>query len=359
MLGAMVESVSERGYEATSVACVIGLAGVSRRAFYEQFANKEECALCAHDVVVAHARKHVLEAWASEHGWANRLRAACKALLDAAADSPKGARLVLVASPALGARGRERTQLADFSFERLLADALRTAPEEVGLPRLTSRAIVGGVRNVLFVRMLERREHELYTLSDPLLDWIESYRPASVALLDGLGAAGSRSPTPFTAAEERGRGQHCSQAALERLFAEALAAAGSPLGDAHPWPEGVRLAIVAFLARLLAEEHLLRVASVEQLGAGPGLPGELTRAIEGLVELVLAGAPEPRHGAEVARQAITGALWALVTNSLPEGGLARTPELAHHLAFTVLAPYLGADLALAAIRSSGAAPDAS
>jgi len=72
LYGAMIEAVHERGYPQTTVAHVIALAGVSRRAFYEQFDNKEECFLATYDIVVARARKVVLEAWARERGWANR-----------------------------------------------------------------------------------------------------------------------------------------------------------------------------------------------------------------------------------------------------------------------------------------------
>ena len=49
MHGAMVEAVALRGYERTSVKQVVGLAGVSRRSFYEQFANKQECFLATYD----------------------------------------------------------------------------------------------------------------------------------------------------------------------------------------------------------------------------------------------------------------------------------------------------------------------
>src|SRR5207253_2083261 len=40
----------ERGYPATTVADVVERAGVSRRTFYEQFADKEACFLAAYDV---------------------------------------------------------------------------------------------------------------------------------------------------------------------------------------------------------------------------------------------------------------------------------------------------------------------
>src|ERR1700677_1921610 len=119
LYGAMIEAISQRGYQATTVAHVIGLAGVSRRAFYELFPNKEECFLATYDIVVARARKRAVDAWVSERGWANRLHAACKALLDDAAENPNGPRLVLVDSLGVGPSSRDRMQLGGFAFERL------------------------------------------------------------------------------------------------------------------------------------------------------------------------------------------------------------------------------------------------
>ena len=66
LYGAMIEAVARRGYAATTVAEVIALAGVSRRAFYEMFSNKEACFLATHDIVVARARKLMLVAWTGE-----------------------------------------------------------------------------------------------------------------------------------------------------------------------------------------------------------------------------------------------------------------------------------------------------
>ena len=108
LYGGMAESVYQRGYAGTSVAHVIALAGVSRRAFYEQFSNKEDCFLATYDALSGAARKRVLQAWLSERGWANRLYAACKVFLAGVAADPRGANLVLVESTGIGPRGHER-----------------------------------------------------------------------------------------------------------------------------------------------------------------------------------------------------------------------------------------------------------
>ena len=52
MLAAMVQAVAEKGYARVAVADVIERAGVSRKTFYEQFANKEDCFLAAYDATV-------------------------------------------------------------------------------------------------------------------------------------------------------------------------------------------------------------------------------------------------------------------------------------------------------------------
>ena len=48
----MVQAVSEKSYALVVVADVIQRAGVSRKTFYEQLANKEECFLAAYDAGV-------------------------------------------------------------------------------------------------------------------------------------------------------------------------------------------------------------------------------------------------------------------------------------------------------------------
>jgi len=54
--GAMVEAVASSGYQETSVKQVVALAGVSRRSFYEQFANKQECFLATFDLIAQRGR---------------------------------------------------------------------------------------------------------------------------------------------------------------------------------------------------------------------------------------------------------------------------------------------------------------
>ena len=403
LYGAMIESISQRGYAATTVAHVICLAGVSRRAFYEQFANKEQCFLATYDIVVAGARKRMLEAWAAERGWANRVHAAFKALLDEVADEPKGPQLVLVDALGIGSKARERMQLAGFTFERMIATAFAWAPEGVEFPHLTSRAVVGGVRHVVFTRLIEGRERELFGLTDEVLDWIEAYRTPGAAKLGLVGVAKNAprvppSPAAFLARDDRrarvlgsvvhltldsgyagltdpqiaqfagisteafhkqfANKEECFLAVLDEFVKEALDAVRPSLDTADSWPEGVYRAIAAFVDYLVAHQALLRIAFIDLFEVGPGMVGRLTRSVEDFTKLLTDLGPEPQRGPQVAREAITGAVWGIIGTYVANDRLNRLPSLIDQLAFTVLAPYVGPRAAVETISSARKGPPA-
>jgi AcrR family transcriptional regulator len=396
LYGGMIESVSQRGYHATTVAHVIALAGVSRRAFYELFPNKEQCFLATYDIVVARSRKLVLDAWTAERGWANRLHAGCKALLDDVAQQPKGPRLVLVDSLGVGPATRERMHLAGLTFERLVAGAFQAAPDGVGFPGLTARGIVGGVRHTVFTRMLEHREKELFALTDEVLDWMESYRVPAAARL-GVPAtftAHRQPPAPaaFLARDDRrarvlssvvhltldegysrltdpqiarfagvsteafhkqfASKEECFLAVLDEFVREALDSVRGSFESAPSWEEGVYRAVAAFGEYLVAHEALLRIAFVDLFEVGPAMVGRMTRSVEGLTKLLTEHGPAPRRGPEVAREAVSGAMWAIISAFVASRRLQRLPCAVDHLTFTVLAPYVGPKAAVEAIQAA-------
>jgi AcrR family transcriptional regulator len=391
--GAMIESVAQRGYQATTVAHVIALAGVSRRAFYELFPNKEHCFLGTYDIVVAQYRKRVLEAWMSERGWANRLHASCKVLLDDAARSPKGPRLVLVDALGIGPKARERMQLAGFTFERIVATCLQVAPDEVAFPQLTSRAVVAGVRHVVFTRLLERRHRELLGLTDEVLDWIEAYRVPPGARLRTLTLAAPAHLPPAPAAfltreDKRARvlgsvvhltldegyasltdpqiaqfagvsteafhrqfanKEECFLAVIDEFVMEALEAVRPVMAGADSWEQAVYNTMGAFVEHLAAHQALLRIAFIDLFEVGPGMIGRMTRSVADFTEMLTASGPAPHRGPLVAQEAVTGAVWGIISTYVANDRLARLPSLVDHLTFTVLAPYVGAKAAIEVI----------
>jgi len=396
MYGGMIEAVHERGYPQTTVAHVISLAGVSRRAFYEQFPNKEACFLATYDIVVARARKLVLDAWAAERGWANRLHAACKALLDDVADSPKGPRLVLVDALGVGPKARERMTLAALTFERVLGTAFQADPNGAELSPLTLKAIVAGIRHVAFTRMYEKRERELYTLTDELLDWIESYRsPAAKRLsVSGLVQPGPVEPAAaaFLASDDRrsralgalvhltlddgytelsdpqiaqfagisteafhkmfATKEACYLAVLDEFVSEAMQAVHGAIDGAPSWPEAVHAAVGALIEYFAAHQALSRLAFIDIFEVGPGMIGRMTRSIEDFTKLLDDSGPEARRGPLIAREAVTGAIWGIVSSYTANDRVRQLPRLVDQITFIVLAPYIGAKPAMETIEAA-------
>src|ERR1044072_1985797 len=69
LLDGVAATVSLRGYAATPVAEILKAAGVSRRTFYEQFADKEDCFLAAYDTFVALCAERLVAGYHTAAAW--------------------------------------------------------------------------------------------------------------------------------------------------------------------------------------------------------------------------------------------------------------------------------------------------
>ena len=135
--GGMIEAVTTRGYPQTSVKLVVGLAGVSRRSFYEQFSGKEECFMATFDLIANRAIKRLTDAYRTAEGdQRQRLRAVLRALGAELEQNPKALRLAIADSQTAGAEGLRRLQKTTAVCEGLLAGALsgRCPPADGGEP---------------------------------------------------------------------------------------------------------------------------------------------------------------------------------------------------------------------------------
>jgi len=180
--GAMVEAVAEYGYAGTSVRQVVALAGVSRRSFYEQFANKEECFLATYDVIATRG----LERIGAAHGACggsleDRLRAGFNEFTQGLRENWKGGHLVIVDAQTAGPAGLARLRRTTAACERMLSSSFALEPEggAVALPLV--RAIVGGLHWIASLRLRKGDERELPTLAEEMLDWTLLLRPGPPA----------------------------------------------------------------------------------------------------------------------------------------------------------------------------------
>ena len=162
----MTEVTAKVGYGQASVADVIRVAGISRKTFYELFADKEECFLTAYDVLTSRVLG-VLRATAAEMGSGPKRRRAQLATFIAILRKDLAvARVFLVDVLGAGERALERRQRVNARFaEEFLGDLRIDATLEA--------AIVGGINSVIAGALIEKRTPNLDSLVDPLAAFVE------------------------------------------------------------------------------------------------------------------------------------------------------------------------------------------
>jgi AcrR family transcriptional regulator len=198
MLAAMAEAVADKGYAATTVADVVGRAGVSRKTFYEHFTDKEQCFLAAWDAGVQLLIDAVTRATLETEGrWQDRIRAGARAYLETLAAVPAFARTFLIEVLGAGPRALERRAQVHARFAELLRtlhQAQRAAaPELPELPDEVFAATVGAVHELVIERVRQGRTAELPEL-EPVVTYLQlaflgGHEAAARELGDWLGAA--------------------------------------------------------------------------------------------------------------------------------------------------------------------------
>jgi AcrR family transcriptional regulator len=141
---------------------------VSRKTFYEHFADKEDCFLGAYDACVDVLLTQVVDAREGIADWGEAMRAALRAYLEVLASEPALARTFLVEVLAAGPRALERRAEVHRRFAELSrnlhAQARRDHPELPELPDGVFDAMVGAINELVFELVRQGRSAELPSL---------------------------------------------------------------------------------------------------------------------------------------------------------------------------------------------------
>jgi AcrR family transcriptional regulator/DNA-binding MarR family transcriptional regulator len=172
MLAAVTEVASEQDAGGVTVARIVDRAGVSRRTFYEVFADCEDCLLAAFDRAVACASERVVEAYRGQKGWRDRLRASLLALLVFLDDQPFMGRLLIVESLGGGSGMLERRRRVVSTIVETVDEGRAEAKVGSGATPITAEGIVGAVLSVIHARLLEEDHKPLVELVNPLMNMI-------------------------------------------------------------------------------------------------------------------------------------------------------------------------------------------
>jgi AcrR family transcriptional regulator len=392
LFGAMVEAVERWSFQRTTIADLIGLAGVSRRAFYELFDSKEQCLLATHNSIVTRARGRAIRAGSTHRGWSNQAYASIKSIFDEAAEHPQRARLVIVDSLGITPGALARLQISNRALEEPAALAWRSTLRAPRTPLIAPYTAVAGARQVMFTRLRHGQHSSLTMLPEEALDWIESYRgtreanlvlrprqlttvrresiqPPNTprdrivrALLELITEQGYASVTDSQLArrarlptQELHRWfpskDACVQSAVPEFTESALSWATAASEPSDGWIVRTHQAIGAYLDYLAQHAAMTRLAFLDMFELGDGAAAHPYAATTALTQLLTVDAPRPQAGPSIVQDAITGALGAMITRALLTGRCAQLPAMVDAFTFLVSAPYTGAKPAIEQIAA--------
>jgi AcrR family transcriptional regulator len=383
LFAAMVATVGEKGYEATTVADLVELSGVSRSAFYRHFDDKQACFLVAVEAMVEPTLQRLGGDETAPAG-VERARAAFESLIETIVSQPAASKMCIVE---IYAAGPEGAALLDRSLEQATAVAarlLQQVPEREGLPIELVRALVGGIQKTIHKRLYRGEEQELLELVPQLWDWLFSYpvppgplratRRRTVKavpfaerqaqsnpperILRALAAVVADKGYPDTTVAEIVERAGTSQrtfyehfknkedaivAALDSGSAHMLAAALPAFRRAPDWKQAVHDTQEAMFRWGAEEPEYARLGGVEMYAAGNRALEQREVVTEGFEGLLAPGYELKPNTPPIAPEAIGGALYSLLYDHVNKKGPETLPELVPTLVYVTLAPFLEAE----------------
>ena len=383
LFGAMVAISAEKGYEATKIADLVKVAGVSRAAFYEHFKDKEECLLAAADALVEPTIARIERAEDAPTGEA-RLRQAVEALTGLIAAQPAASKMCFIEIYAAGKEGEAAVERATDTFERFAISQFNEIPSSKGMPPQMVRAMIGGLQKVIHKRLYSDEADQLPRLAEDISTWALSYpappgpleapkrrgrkaRPfaerqaiahppervlrALAAIVSEKGYQGTRVAEVVERAGTSQRvfyghfenKEEAFLAALDSGSAQMLGLVLPAFRRANSWQESVRAAYEAMFSFGIEEPEYTRLGAVEMYTVGRRALQTRDTVMEGLEALLVPGYELAPDTPPIAAEAIGGAVYALIYDQVKNNGAESLPELAPLATYMTLAPFIGAD----------------
>jgi AcrR family transcriptional regulator len=145
-------------------------------------------------------------------------------------------------------------------------------------------------------------------------------------------------------------------ATYETGHARAMAVVNQTLARQSSWIGAVRAGVAALLELLACEPSYAHLACVDVMVAYPHMAQRASQANDfysGLLDLRMAPDSPPLGPAPVVGEAIVGGVYELLHDYVLRGHTRRLPELADHIVYIALAPFMGAEGAWRAIAEGG------
>lgn len=168
LLEGMARAVAAKGYGDTTLADIVAGANVSRRTFYEHFADKAECLLALFEQSSNRLTERVRNAIDLQADGPQQISQAMTAYLDTLAQYPELLRTVFMDILSLGDQGLKVRRLGYERLADLIVDMARTHATHVGrdttLSRPMAMAVVGGINELILMHIEQGRSDRLHEL---------------------------------------------------------------------------------------------------------------------------------------------------------------------------------------------------
>jgi AcrR family transcriptional regulator len=382
LYGAMIALVAEKGYEATTLADLAELSGVSSRTFYGLFESKQACfaQTLQNMIMLAVGMATQIGSDTQLSGWEEQSRAGSRAFAEMVVAQPAAARACLIEAFAAGPEAVAPLEAAIAGFEALAKMIIAQVPERAAMPDEILAAYIGAVEEIVRMRLLSEEQDTLPDLMDQLWDLISSYVPppeplrlaerVPVTAAESLDAhdnaerairafaveAAERGYTATTVADILARAQMSATTFYDQFGGKedamlaAIDSAGAHIGAAMrpamrrapDWPAAVRAAIGGVFNFLASRPALARLVLVDAYVAGPEA---LKRRVGFLLplEALLAEGREQAKDAppEITEELMNGVFFSLSRRTISQDGPQALPALAPLCTYLALAPYLG------------------
>lgn len=169
LLDALAEVIAEEGYLDTTVHKILKRAGISRRTFYEIFADKESCFMAAYQEAAEHVAALVQGACRLGGTPEMRIENGLRAMLEFAEREPHVARMCIVEAMAAGEQARGRRAETMEQLTGLVADGIEERCENREEALLRARVFTGGVHEMVYDALARGRAEGISDMAEEVV----------------------------------------------------------------------------------------------------------------------------------------------------------------------------------------------
>jgi AcrR family transcriptional regulator len=277
LLAGAVAAAAELGLEGATVGSITGRARVSRRTFYELFANRDECVAAVLEDAVARVEHELAAAGVADLPWRERVREGLSVILGFLDREPALARVCVVHALRASKSVQDCRERVLARLVELVDEGRSQGARGEASGTLTAEGLVGAAFAIVYARVAHPAQQPLVELLGELMAMIA---------LPYLGAAAARQEReckwPVVEREQKAQRDGCQQVPAFRT----PRAAEDPL-------HGVPMRITYRTARVLEGVGELAHEGVHPSNrqiatfAGVGDPGQISKLLRRLERLGL------------------------------------------------------------------------